>query len=62
MTAFVVGDRVYVPCMLVPELKGQDTALYKTKVSSIVGNSSWPRRQDRTWLWSKRQCRSACSR
>lgn len=40
MTAFVVGDRVYVPCMLVPELKGQDTALYKTKVSSIVGNSA----------------------
>ncbi|WP_157515218.1 hypothetical protein [Luteimonas abyssi] len=40
MPAFAVGDRVYVPCLLVPELENQDTALYKTKISSVNANSA----------------------
>ena len=40
MSAFKVGQQVYVPCMLVPELKDQNTALYRTKISSVAGNSA----------------------
>lgn len=40
MPAFAVGDKVYVPCLLIPELKNQDTALHKTKISSITANSA----------------------
>lgn len=40
MSTFAVGQRAYVPCMLVPELKDQDTALFRTKISSIKGRSA----------------------
>lgn len=40
MSSLAVGDRVYVPCMLVPQLSGQDTALYKTKIVSRNGKSA----------------------
>ena len=40
MSALKVGDRVYVPCMLVPQLIDQGTALYRTKVASRAGNSA----------------------
>lgn len=40
MSSLKVGDRVYVPCMLVPELTNQDTALYRTKVASRNDNSA----------------------
>lgn len=40
MPAFAVGDRVYVPCLLVPDLEDQDTALYRTKISSINARSA----------------------
>ena len=40
MPAIAIGDRVYVPCLLVPELENQDTALYKTKFSSVYANSA----------------------
>jgi hypothetical protein len=39
MPAFAVNDRVYVPCLLVPALSNQDTALYRTKVISRAENS-----------------------
>ena len=40
MPAFAVGDRVYVPCLLVPELEGRDTALYETRISTVNANSA----------------------
>lgn len=33
------GDTVYVPCSAFTELEDHETALYKTKVSSVVGNT-----------------------
>ena len=37
--ALKIGDTVYVPCSALPELLEHDTALYKTKVVSLVKKS-----------------------
>lgn len=40
MPAFAVGDRVDVPCLFVPDFEDQNTALYRTKISSINAKSA----------------------